>query len=89
VFRDFVTTWLGTQGVTPPDKTLPGAVAEAGAAVCERAWRVLRRPGSPPLTRLAVWVASKECTLDIARARGELGYRPVVTRDQALAGLRP
>jgi nucleoside-diphosphate-sugar epimerase len=55
--------------------------------VCERAWRLLRRPGPPPLTRLAVWVASKECTLDITRAQGELGYRPVVTREQGLAAL--
>jgi nucleoside-diphosphate-sugar epimerase len=87
VFREFVTSWLGTQGVTAPDKTVPSAVAEAGAAVCERAWRLLRRPGPPPLTRLAVWVASKECTLDITRARNELGYRPLVTREQGLAAL--
>ena len=88
VFREFVTSWLGTQGVTPPDKAVPSAVAEAGAAVSERAWRLLRRPGPPPLTRLAVWVSSKECTLDISRARRELGYEPVVTREQGLAALK-
>jgi nucleoside-diphosphate-sugar epimerase len=88
VFREFVTSWLGTQGVTPPDKAVPSAVAEAGAAVSERAWRLLRRPGPPPLTRLAVWVSSKECTLDISRARRELGYEPIVTREQGLAALK-
>jgi nucleoside-diphosphate-sugar epimerase len=88
VFREFVTSWLGTQGVAPPDKAVPSAVAEAGAAVSERAWRLLRRPGPPPLTRLAVWVSSKECTLDISRARRELGYEPVVTREQGLAALK-
>jgi nucleoside-diphosphate-sugar epimerase len=67
---------------------VPSAVAEAGAAVSERAWRLLRRPGPPPLTRLAVWVSSKECTLDISRARRELGYEPVVTREQGLAALK-
>jgi nucleoside-diphosphate-sugar epimerase len=87
VFREFVTSWLGTQGVTPPDKTVPTAVADAAAAVSERAWRLLKRPGSPPLTRMAVWVSSKECTLDISRAERELGYRPVVTRDEGLAAL--
>ena len=87
VFREFVTSWLGTQGVAPPSKTVPSAVAEAGAAVSERAWRLLRRPGAPPLTRLAVWVSSKQCTLDISRARRELGYEPVVTREQGLAAL--
>jgi nucleoside-diphosphate-sugar epimerase len=88
VFREFVTSWLGTQGVAPPDKAVPSAVAEAGAAVSERAWRLLRRPGPPPLTRLAVWVSSKECTLDISRARRELGYEPIVTREQGLAALK-
>jgi nucleoside-diphosphate-sugar epimerase len=87
VFREFVTSWLATQGVAPPAKTVPSAVAEAGAAVSEKAWRLLRRPGPPPLTRLAVWVSSKECTLEITRARRELGYEPVVTREQGLAAL--
>jgi nucleoside-diphosphate-sugar epimerase len=87
VFREFVTSWLGTQGVAAPDKTVPTAVADAAAAVSERAWRLLRRPGPPPLTRLAAWVSSKECTLDTTRARRELGYEPVVSREQGLAAL--
>ena len=89
VFREFVTNWLGTQGVSVPDKTVPGAVADAAAAVSERAWRLLKRPGSPPLTRMAVWASSKECTLDISRARRELDYKPVVSREQGLAALSP
>ena len=87
VFREFVRSWLGTQGVSVPDKTVPGAVADAAAAVSERAWRLFRRPGPPPLTRMAVWASSKECTLDITRARRELGYEPVVSREQGLAAL--
>ncbi len=87
VFREFVTSWLGTQGVSVPDKSVPGVVADAAAAVSERAWRLLKRPGSPPLTRMAVWASSKECTLDITRARRELGYLPVVSREQGLAAL--
>ena len=87
VFREFVTSWLGTQGVSAPDKTVPTTVAHAAAVVSERAWRLLKRPGPPPLTRLAVWVSSKECTLDTARARRELGYQPVVSREQGLAAL--
>ena len=50
-------------------------------------WRLLRRPGSPPLTRFAVWVSSQECTIDIGRAEHELGYRPIKTREQGLAEL--
>jgi nucleoside-diphosphate-sugar epimerase len=87
VFREFVTSLLGTQGVSVPDQSVPTAAADAAAAVSERAWRLLRRPGSPPLTRLAVWLSSKECTLDTTRAKRELGYKPVVSREQGLAAL--
>jgi nucleoside-diphosphate-sugar epimerase len=87
VFREFVTRMVETQHVTPPDKSIPEGVAEAAAAAAESAWRALRRPGSPPLTRFAVWVSSKECTIDMSRAERELGYRPVVTRDDGLAAM--
>jgi nucleoside-diphosphate-sugar epimerase len=87
VFRDFLTELLGTQGVTIPDKSVPPAVAGLAARAAERMWRVLRRPGSPPLTRFAVWVSSQECTIDISRAERELGYRPVTSRAEGMAGL--
>jgi nucleoside-diphosphate-sugar epimerase len=88
VFRDFLTLMLGTQGVSVPDKSVPAGVASAAAATAERAWRLLQRAGPPPLTRFAVWLSSKECTLDISRAREELGYRPVKSRDEGLVELR-
>jgi nucleoside-diphosphate-sugar epimerase len=87
VFREFVSRMLETQGVTPPSGSVPVAVAGPAAAVSERLWRLLRRPGSPPLTRFAVWVSSQECTIDIGRAEQELGYRPIKTREQGLAEL--
>ena len=89
VFRDFITDWVGTQGVTIPDKSVPPGVARAAAASAERIWRLLKRPGSPPLTRFAVWVSSQECTIDISRAERELGYAPVRTREDGLRELRP
>ena len=87
VFREFLTRMLATQGVTIPDKSVPPGVAKAAAATAERIWRLLRRPGSPPLTRFAVWVSSQECTIDISRAERELGYRPVMSREEGLAEL--
>ncbi|MGH2823992.1 MAG: NAD-dependent epimerase/dehydratase family protein, partial [Thermoleophilaceae bacterium] len=88
VFREFLTRMLETQGVSAPDKSVSPRVAEAAAVVAERAWRLLRRPGAPPLTRFAVWVSSRECTLDISRAREELGYEPLKTREAGLEELR-
>ena len=88
VFREFLTKMLATQGVTIPDKSVPLGVAKAAAASAERIWRLLKRPGSPPFTRFAVWVSSQECTIDISRAERELGYRPVISRETGFAELR-
>jgi nucleoside-diphosphate-sugar epimerase len=85
VFRDFITRLLATQGVEAPTRSMPTPVARAVAATSEAAWRMLPLPGRPPLTRLTVWVSGLETTIDITRAREELGYAPVVTIDDGLA----
>jgi nucleoside-diphosphate-sugar epimerase len=85
VFRDFVGRMIATQGVTPPDKDIPLGVAKAAASATEGIWRALRRPGRPPLTRFAVWASGMECTIDISRARRDLGYAPVKDREEGLA----
>jgi nucleoside-diphosphate-sugar epimerase len=83
VFRDFITQLLETQGVEPPDKNVPFGVAKAAAGVLER----LSRGKRPPITRFAVWNAALECTIDITRARTELGYEPVRTVPDGLREL--
>jgi nucleoside-diphosphate-sugar epimerase len=87
VFREFVTRLLATQGIDAPGRSVPMPVARALAATGETAWRALPLPGRPPLTRLALWVSGLETTLDITRAREELGYAPATTIDQGLAEL--
>ena len=88
VFRDFITDLLATQGVEIPDKNVPPAVVRALAVVIETAWRVLPLRGAPPITRFAVWAASVDCTIDISKARSELGYAPVKSRPEGLEELR-
>jgi nucleoside-diphosphate-sugar epimerase len=87
-FRAFVTALLATAGVDAPARNVPAGVARGLAVAGEALWRALPLPGSPPLSRLAYWVAGQECTLDISRAREELGYAPVVTREAGLAAMR-
>jgi nucleoside-diphosphate-sugar epimerase len=88
VFREFITRLLATQGIEVPDRSVPRAIPGALATVGEAAWRVLPLPGRPPVTRLAFWLASQECTIDIARARRDLGYSPVTSVDQGMEELR-
>jgi nucleoside-diphosphate-sugar epimerase len=87
VFREFVGKLLGTQGVVAPDRVVPLAPAARGAAMGETLWRLLPLKGSPPLTRMAVWVSALETTIDISRARRELGYEPVRSREEGLEEL--
>lgn len=87
VFREFISAMLRTQGVDPPERTIPAPVAAAIARTGELAWRALPLPGEPPLTRFAYWAASQECTLDDSKARAELGYRPVISRERGLEEL--
>lgn len=87
VFREFISRMLETQGVEPPDRTLPAWAAGPLATVSEAAWRLLPLKGTPPMTRFASWILTQECTIDISKARRELGYEPVLTREQGLAEL--
>jgi nucleoside-diphosphate-sugar epimerase len=88
VFREFVSAMLETQGVEPPDRTMPAWLAGPLALTSETAWRLLPLPGSPPLSRFSAWILTQECTIDISKARQQLGYEPVISRDEGLAELR-
>ena len=87
VFRDFFERLLRTQGVELGDKSAPRWLVGAAAWLGEGAWRVLPVNGAPPVTTLAYWLASQECTIDITRARTELGYEPVRTIDEGMEEL--
>jgi nucleoside-diphosphate-sugar epimerase len=88
VFRDFVSELIRTQGLDPPSRSVPAALAGTIAAASETGWRLLPLPGQPPLTRFVVWVSSQECTIDISKAKRELGYAPVKGRAEGLEELR-
>ena len=87
VFREWIGRLLATQGVDAPDKSIPRPVGAFLAAAAETAWRVLPLKGAPPLTRMTYWATGLECTLDDSAARRDLGYVPVITREQGLEQL--
>src|SRR4051794_4933263 len=84
VFREFVSELMRTQGVEPPTRSVPKAVARLLMEAGDR----LPRPGEPPLPRFAYWISSQDCILDDTKAREQLGYRPVKDRQTGLAELR-
>jgi nucleoside-diphosphate-sugar epimerase len=88
VFREFVTALLETQGVEAPSRSLPAWTAAPLARVCEAAWKLLPLRGEPPMTTFRSWLLTQECTIDISKARSELGYKPIVSQERGLAELR-
>ena len=88
VFRDFVTALLATQGVQAPEGEVPLWAGRALARGSEIAWRLLPLPGEPPLARFGLWASALEATLDDGKAREQLGYTPVITREHGLTALQ-
>ncbi|WP_064747092.1 NAD-dependent epimerase/dehydratase family protein [Lysobacter firmicutimachus] len=67
-----------------PQRRLPRPLVLALASAVEAGYRRLRPDREPPLLRYGIELLSVDMTLDIGRARTELGYRPRVGMDEAL-----
>jgi nucleoside-diphosphate-sugar epimerase len=86
--REVMTTLLATHGVEARARSVPVALAWRLAALAEGLWRGLRLRGAPPLTRQMLRMVGEDFTLSDARARRELGYRPLVTWQDGIAAMR-
>lgn len=71
-------------GVPRPTARISRAQALRLAGLLEAGYRVFAPGREPPLLRYGVDLLSVDMTLDISRARNELGYRPHVGMDEAL-----
>ena len=58
------------------------------AAVMEGIWCLFRIRSKPPITRQTLRMMGKDFTLDISKARRDLGYAPIATWRQGIAGMR-
>lgn len=87
-YREFITALVGTVGVEPPDRSVPKWLARPAATLLERAWRTFGLSGPPPLDRATLAIIGCALTVDDSKAREELGYEPVISREDGLAELR-
>jgi len=86
--REFLTALLDTQGIKMPKMSIPAFAARMLGITIEAVWRFLRLKPEPPLTHFAAAMASSDCTININKARAELGYVPIITIEQGLEKLR-
>jgi nucleoside-diphosphate-sugar epimerase len=86
-FREMITRMAKTANFSLPDKNMPGWLARGAANVMDRLWKLTLRKSPPPLDPFTAALMSRNCTLKIGKARRELGYEPVITREAGLAEL--
>ncbi len=86
-FREFLGRYLATQGITAPQKSIPGSVARGVAALVEGIWKLFRLKGEPPLTRFAAAIMSRHCTIRIDKIQADMGYKPVLSVAQGLQNM--
>ncbi|MBX3507134.1 MAG: 3-beta hydroxysteroid dehydrogenase, partial [Parvibaculum sp.] len=83
--KTFITRLFASRGVTPKDRSVPFGLAWTMAGIMGTAWRLLRLKGEPPITRQMLRLIGKDFTIDISKARTELGYAPVLTPEDGFS----
>lgn len=86
-FRDFLKSYLASAGVDLGEKSLPGWLVRLIANATEPLFRLMDSSTPPPVTRFTAHIMSRDCTINDAKARAELGYLPVITVEQGLQRL--
>ncbi|MBW4616290.1 MAG: NAD-dependent epimerase/dehydratase family protein [Desmonostoc vinosum HA7617-LM4] len=83
-FRSFITELARTQGVEPGTRSIPRWLVWTLAWFLESAWKLFKFKGSPSITRTALSMIGSEVTVDDTKARRELGYTPIISRQEGL-----
>jgi len=74
-------------GWPAPERSVPFPLARAAGWVVERAWRLLRRSGEPPMTAFLAEQLATAHWFDQRATRAALGWEPTVSLDEGFARL--
>jgi len=81
-FRGFLTKLLETQGLIAPEKSIPRFVVHAMASLGGKVYKLSNGKIAPTVTMQDFATMGVEVTLSTLKARTELGYAPVITREE-------
>lgn len=87
-YRDFLTQYVATQGVTPPEKNISKHMIRMTADLVETLWKTFGIKTTPPVTKLAAYMLSSNFTIKHEKASQEINYKPVVTFNDAITELK-
>ncbi len=86
--RHIVSGIAGADGLELPDKHAPAWLVGALAFTLEKASRLFGSSFEPMITRFAADIMARDCTINIAKAKSELGYAPLVPIEEGLARMK-
>jgi len=86
--QSFVLALFARLGVPAPRRKVSIRTALWAAGATEAVWKLLRRPGEPPITRFGVGVFAWSKTFDVRRALADLGPPSVSIADGLEAFVR-
>src|SRR5208282_2452718 len=86
--RSIVSDLLATRGVKAGDKSVSFGMAWMLAGVMGFFWKLFNLKGEPPVTRQMLRLIGKPFTVNINKARRELGYAPRVSWKQGIAEMQ-
>ena len=86
--RSVVSDLLATRGVKAGDKSVSFGMAWMLAGVMGFFWNLFNLKGEPPITRQMLRLIGKPFTVNISKARLELGYAPRVSWKQGIAEMQ-
>eukprot|EP00026_Physarum_polycephalum_P010962 Phypoly_transcript_11151.p1 GENE.Phypoly_transcript_11151~~Phypoly_transcript_11151.p1 ORF type:complete len:348 (+),score=29.06 Phypoly_transcript_11151:145-1188(+) len=88
-FREFFSGRLRSCGCTPWQlgdtifsRSFPAWILWILVVICEILWRFLPLPGSPPIPREGIAIATAHFSVDDTKARRELGWKPPVSHEE-------
>lgn len=82
--KEFFTDLMATQGISIPNKSIPGGVARPLATFVEFIWKTFRLKSYPPLNRFDLSFIAMPRSYKIDKIKKELGYKPVVRYKEGL-----
>ena len=84
-FKELIEEALQGLGLPIRYKKLPAFLLGGLASILEILYRILPLKGEPPLTRYTYYLLRYSQTLDISKAREELGYEPRISIKEGIA----
>ncbi|OFI46050.1 hypothetical protein BG262_06080 [Floricoccus penangensis] len=86
--KKFFYDLLLTQGVTIPDKSMPGVILRPIASFVEFIWRTFKIKSYPPLDRFDLSFLAMPRSYRIDKIKKVLGYKPIISFEDGLKEMK-